>query len=61
MTEKQAAVKLRTAAMEFARWEPSRDTTDPIGLKANRKLLRAALVYSETKSKTLERQNGDKD
>ena len=44
----RAAVRLRTAAVEFAKLGPPKDVRDSIGLKANTRLLRAALTYAET-------------
>ena len=39
---------MRTAAVEFAKLGPPKDVRDSIGLKANTRLLRAALTYAET-------------
>lgn len=48
MTEQQAAVKLRTAAAEWAAYLPvvPRDQHDREGQRLNRRLLRAARVYA---------------
>lgn len=42
MTKHQAEVALREAAVEFASLGPPKDARDSDGLRANRKLLRAA-------------------
>lgn len=44
-------VALRSAALEFARLGPVKDSHDRAGRRANRKLLRAARRYAQEKTK----------
>lgn len=50
-----AAVKLRTAAVEFVNNinEAPRDARDSEGLRRDRKLLRAAIQYAKTQGKKI--------